>query len=379
MRFQNIDILRGIVMIIMCIDHARDYTGLFPMDPMTLEDTPFWLYILRILAHLCAPTFILLAGISAAIVGCKKDKNKLSSFLLTRGFILCLLEVTLVNWGWSFNPLYSTIYLQVIWAIGISMIALAALIRLRKFLIFSICSSIIVFHNLFDGVAFSEGTVMHYIWSFLIQKNLLPIGDYFMVRTTYPILPVVAIMGLGYLVGGWYVNLDSDKRRRNLWISSILTLSIFVITRLIFKYGDPYDVDCIGDISNYIMSAINLTKYPMSFNFIMLYISVTMAILAATEGRSYKNVNFLIILGKTPMFFYIAHLYVLHLVIISYLLINGYRIDLVSYLGGVPTGVGFPAWWLLWVVPFTIVVLILPCRYYYKLKQSKKYKWTNYI
>ncbi len=374
-RFENIDILRGVVMILMCIDHARDYTGLYPADPIILNESPTWLYILRILAHFCAPAFIFLSGISIGISGAKKNKMDLSRFLLSRGLILVLLEVTLVNWGWSFNPLYGVTYLQVIWAIGISMMIMGAVIHLRRWMVLSIASLILLSHNLFSGISLAEGTAAHYIWSFLLQKNLLPITDSHMVRTTYPILPVLAIMMIGYWVSNWYTNLESKDRRGRLLVMGSSMLALFFVFRLVVGYGDPYPIEW----DRWGLSLINLTKYPMSLNFVLFYLSISIIFLALSEEWKFRESNLLLTLGRVPMFFYILHLYVLHSIVLIYLYFNGYTFDFVESLGSVPSGVGYPAWWLWWIIPFVVGVLIMPCRWYYKLKIDRRYKWTRYI
>ncbi len=374
-RFENIDILRGMVMILMCIDHARDYTGLFPQDPIILSESPMWLYILRILAHFCAPAFIFLAGISIGISGVKKDKTKLSKFLLSRGLVLVLLELTLVNWGWSFNPLYGVTYLQVIWAIGISMMIMSTLIHMRRWMILSIASLILLSHNLFSSVSFTEGTSSHYIWSILLQKNLLEITDGILVRTTYPILPVLAVMMLGYWVSDWYTNLESKIRRNRLLVMGSSMLAIFLFFRLAIGYGDPYPIEW----DRWGLSVINLTKYPMSLNFVLFYLSISIIFLALSEKWKFRENSLLITLGRVPMFFYILHLYVLHAIVLLYLYFNGYTLDFGESLGAVPSGVGYPAWWLWWIIPFVVGVLIIPCRWYYKLKSHRRYSWTSYI
>lgn len=371
--------LRGLVMIFMCIDHARDYTLHHPADPMVIDDTHWMVYLLRILAHTCAPTFVFLAGISAHLVGSRKTLLQLRQFLLTRGAVLCLLEVTLVNWGWSFNPTFHICFLQIIWATGIAMIMLAGAVGLpRKFLLI-LCILILGLHNLADGIRFEEGTVAHYLWSILLQKNLLPVVGDFMVRTTYPVLPVAAVMGLGYCAGSWYTSLDADGRRRKLWTATASLFALFLATRIVLGYGDPHAVESDHGIGRYLLSLPNATKYPMSLHFVLLYLSVTTAILALTEGRSFPVCNILPVLGRTPMFFYIIHLYVLHAIMLVYLAVNGHEIDLDATLGGIPEGTGYPLWLLFVAVAFTVSVLVIPCRKYYRLKASRRYRWTAYI
>lgn len=374
-RFDNIDILRGVVMIIMCIDHARDYTGIFPADPMLLEQTPLWLYLLRILAHFCAPTFILLSGISLGISGERTSKQALSHYLLTRGAVLVFLELTLVNWGWSFNPLYGVVYLQIIWAIGISMMIMAAAIHLRRKAILALSLLILFGHNLFGEVSFGEGTPQHYLWSFFMQKNMLPVFEGLTVRTTYPVLPVLAVMMFGYCLSNFYTRLDSLARRKKLLLLGGGMFVLFLILRLVVGYGDSAQVEW----EHWGKSTFNLTKYPLSLNFVLCYLSLPLLYLSLSDMHQYSHSNIFISLGRCPMFFYIFHLYLLHIIILLYLLYDGYVLDFTASLGGVPAEVGFPAWWLLWVIPLVVGLLILPCRAYYKLRKSGRYKWMRYI
>ncbi len=374
-RFDNIDLLRGLVMFLMCIDHAIHTTGISLKDPMIISETPTWLFVLRVLAHLCAPTFILLASISIGISGAKKNKKDLSWFLFTRGFVLCILELTIVNWGWSFNPFFGIYFLQVIWAIGIGMMAMAILIHLNRWTIFTISVTILSLHNLVSGIRFEENSAIHYIWSFLLQMNRLPITEDLMVRTTYPVLPVIAVMALGYWMSFWFTQLENNEREKKLLTMALVMFTLFIFTRLIIGYGDskPYESEY------FIKSIFNLTKYPLSLNFVLLYLSISITILAIADGKSFKDSNVLMTLGKAPMLFYILHLYVLHTIVLICVASSGYTIDMYASFGGVPVGFALPAWSLLLTVPFAILVLLPSCKVYYKLKQSKKYKWTSYI
>lgn len=380
MRLRNIDILRGIVMVLMCIDHARDYTIYHPADPMVLETTPFIVYIFRIFAHFCAPTFILLAGISARLSGRRKTKKELSKYLLTRGLVLCLLEITLVNWAWSFNPTYKMIYLQVIWAIGISMIVLSAFIYLKDRYIFIISALVIVGHNLFDKVSFQEGTFMYYIWSFLLQKNVLPITEFLSVRTTYPVLPVIAVMGLGYVIARLYTEKSEDYRKKTFLVSGVSLLIVFFILRLVVGYGDPFGWQIFDNNFQSVMSIFNVTKYPFSLQFLLMTLGVCFIYLSVTDGKIESSKTSLFeSIGNTPMFFYILHIYVLHILALLAVLYEGIPVSFSDYLGGIPYDFGVPMWYMWSMVAITVVGLYPLCKKYLKLKQSKKYKWTSYI
>lgn len=379
MRLKNIDILRGIVMILMCIDHARDYTHFHPLDPMDLSNTPISVFILRILAHLCAPIFILLAGISAQLSGQRKTKKELSFFLFSRGLVLCILELTLVNWAWSFNPFYKLYYLQVIWALGIGMIFLSILIWLKNIYILAISLIIILGHNLLDQIHFSTNTNMYYLWSFLHERNILPITDHLAVRTTYPVLPVIAIMALGYVIGLLYTNFSDSKRRSYLLYLGEGSLILFLIFRLILNFGDPSTFVISDELGLTLMSVFNVTKYPLSLQFILFSLSFTCIFLAFSEKVNYRENNIFLTLGRTPMFFYILHLYILHSIALVSVISEGFKPNFNTELGGIPPEFGYPLWWLLWIVPFTVVLMSFFCKPYYKLKLSKKYKWTSYI
>lgn len=380
MRLRNIDILRGIVMIVMCIDHARDYTMHHPMDPMDLSNTSLSVYLLRILAHLCAPAFILLAGISVRLLSQKKSKKDLSSFLLSRGLILCLLEFTLVNWGWTFNPFYHITYLQVIWATGIAMIVLSVLIHLKEKYIAAVALIILFGHNLFDSVHFQPNTIQYYIWSFLEQKNLLPIVGSWSVRTTYPVLPVIALMAFGFVLGRVYKKeVFAQNRILTLRSLSCISFLLFLLCRMILNYGDPHLVEWTESPVYTLMSLFNVTKYPLSLQFVLLATSVISLFLSLTDSLQVKDRNPLLILGQVPMFFYILHLYVLHSIILIILSVKGIKIDLIHNFGGVPPYFGVPLWWLIWIVSLTLIILVPLCQWYRTFKFSRRHKWTSYI
>ncbi len=374
-RFDNIDILRGVVMVLMCIDHTIHYTLFSASDPMLLEETSGWIYLFRILSHTNAPAFIFCAGLSIGISGAKRsNKGEMSRFLLLRGALLCLLECTLVSWGWSFNPLYNVIYLQVIWAIGLSMILMAGVIYLRRWMILTISIAILSLHNLFQGVAFPQDSIMHYLWSFLLQRNMLTVCGDFSLYVLYPVLTTFAIMAFGYWMSTSYTNKESADRRRILWYVTAIMVVIFLSTRLL-GYGDPKPLEW----DNFALSLINVTKYPFSLNFTTLYLSFTTAFLAITEGRSFSKENFLGVIGRSPMIFYILHVYIIHAIVLGYILVLGYPLDLTTTQGGIPANFGIPLWWIAWVVPLTVAVLIGVCRKFYALKRGGKYRWTRYI
>ena len=198
-----------------------------------------------------------------------------------------------------------------------------------------------------------------------------------MVRTTYPVLPVMAIMGLGYIVGKWYTHFDSDKRKKYLLNTSLVMVSSFVFFRIIIGYGDSSPIDTNNGIQSYIISVMNTTKYPMSLDFILIYLSIPICILSLTDNKNF--IGFTVTLGRVPMFFYVLHIYILHLLILIWLIIHGEYIDLYKNLGGVPSDTGYPIEILLFIVPATIAILYIPCKWYYNIKRKKQYTITNYL
>ncbi|GJH40059.1 membrane protein [Capnocytophaga sp. HP1101] len=375
MRLTNIDLLRGVVMLLMCIDHARDYTHYHPADPMLLPDTPNDVFVLRILAHWCAPTFVLLAGIAVAIVDNRLSKKDLAKYLLTRGAILMLLEVTLVNWGWSFNPLYKVTYLQVIWAIGVAMIALSALVFLSRKCIALISIAILILHPLVNALQWNND-FMHYLWSFLLQKNMLLVGFGHYVRTTYPVLPIIAIMALGYVIGAWYSQ-PTPKRKIKLFTLGVVMFSTGIALRFI-GYGDASILDYNSSVP-LLMQVFNVTKYPISLPFALLFVGLSLIVLALTDGKQFSLKNLLIILGQTPMFFYILHLYLLHCGVVLYILYQGETLDFTTYLGGVPPTFGITMMQMYGLVLLVILLSLPLCKWYRRLKSSKRFSILRYL
>ena len=202
-RIESIDLLRGIVMIIMAIDHVRDYFHFdaFLYSPVDISQTSAGLFITRWITHLCAPTFIFLAGVSTYFVAQKKTLSDTSFFLLTRGIWLVLLQLTLIRFFWNFDPLFRYNSNTIISTIGICMIVLSGLIYLRIRTIFFIGIVMVVGHNLLDGISFKEGTLADVLWSFLHVQKSFDLGGGYAFTFLYPVIPWVGVMALGYCFG----------------------------------------------------------------------------------------------------------------------------------------------------------------------------------
>ncbi|MCF4998946.1 DUF1624 domain-containing protein, partial [Pseudomonas syringae] len=224
-RLLSIDALRGLVILFMLLDHVRETFLLHRQvsDPMDIAAIEPALFFSRTLAHLCAPVFVLLTGLSAWLYGEKyQGKTDVSAFLFKRGLFLVVLESTLVNFAWTFQVPPTVIYLQVIWAIGLSMIALSALVWLPRGLLLALSVMIIAGHNLLDGVHFSVESAFHVPWAVLHDRGWIDVGESLRLRTSYPLLPWIGVIGLGYALGPWFARtMDAGVRQRRLLMSGV--------------------------------------------------------------------------------------------------------------------------------------------------------------
>lgn len=313
-RLQSIDALRGLIILFMLLDHVREtfLLHLQVSDPMDVTTTPPELFFSRTLAHLCAPLFIFLTGLSAYLYGERHGASEVSGFLFKRGLFLIALEVTLVNFAWTFQFPPTTVYLQVIWAIGLSMVALAILVKLPRPALAVIGVVIIAGHNLLDTLHFTQESAMYVPWAILHDRGWLVPWDGLRLRTSYPLLPWIGVIALGYAAGPWFASgADARKRQNSLVLAGLGLLALFFLLRLVNGYGEkPWS---IGETSvQTVMSFFNITKYPPSLLFLSLTLGIGMLLLVWFEkaaGRVWFKP--LLVFGAAPMFFYLLHLYVL--------------------------------------------------------------------
>ncbi|MFN9297389.1 MAG: DUF1624 domain-containing protein [Acidobacteriota bacterium] len=352
-RESTIDLLRGIVMVLMVVDHAQEYQagpgrGLVT-DPMNLAVTPGLVYFWRILAHFCAPVFTLLMGMSAWLSGASREK------LLKRGLVMLALEFTVMNWAWTFNPMWQRYFFQIIGAMGVAMLVMAAMKPLGERAMLWTGVGLVAGHNLLDGIHFASGTWEHALWSLLHEKNVLPAGWGFSVRTTYPVLPVMGLGLAGYGLGNWWTRGEAP------WVKTGLgMMGLFVALRASGVYGDPNEWE---RNSLALQSFLNVTKYPLSLQFVLMTVGPAMVFLGVARRRGWRQEQ-LEQLGRTAMFFYITHLVVLHAGALLAGVVAGGKVELGARFGGVPEVVGFPVWATA-VVALGVTALLYPlCRWY---------------
>jgi uncharacterized membrane protein len=381
-RIQSIDLLRGIVMIIMALDHVRDYfhADAFLFNPLDLSNTNVPLFFTRWITHFCAPVFVFLAGTSAFLVGSRKGKAELSSFLLKRGIWLLVLELTVINVAWFFNFQFSLIALTVIWALGIGMIALAAAVHVPFKGILAIGILLIAGHNLLDPLKMSGSDTPAVLWSLLHEFKGFQLDPFFLF-VGYPVLPWTGIMLLGYCFGKLYQPETDGAYRKQILLRTGFTMIIaFVAIRLLNSYGDPFPwaVQQSGVFT--LLSFLNVTKYPPSLDYILITLGPALIFLAISENLKGKLSQYVIALGRVPMFYYITHLYLIHIVAVVAALATGFEFsDMIftTWVTDSPNlrGYGFNLGitYLVWI---SVVLALFPlCLWYDRYKMRNKQKW----
>ena len=317
-RLTSIDQLRGTVIVLMLLDHVREtfYMHQQVGDPMVVDQVEPALFVSRLLAHLCAPVFVLLTGLSAWLYASGKPDGRraASAFLLKRGLFLVVLELLVVNFAWTLQFPPSVMYLQVIWAIGVSMIALAGLLWLPRGALAVLALAVIAGHNLLDGVRVQGDGALAVLWKVLHQRDWIAVTDGLRLRTSYPVLPWIGVIALGWVIGPWFARGgDALLRQRRLWMAGAGALLAFVILRAVNLYGDrPWQ--SFATLGSTLMSVFNVTKYPPSLLFLLLTLGIGLLLLRLYEQpRVARALAPLADIGAAPMFFYLLHLYVLKL------------------------------------------------------------------
>jgi len=380
---ESIDLLKGLVMVIMALDHTRDYFhfSAYYFDPADPVQSNLPIFFTRWITHFCAPAFSFLAGLSAFISGRKKTTAELSGFLLKRGLWLIFIELTVVNFAWYFDLQFRTFGLLVIWALGVSMIVLAALVHLpRKFILIFSCL-LIGCHNLLDNV--------HYpgiAWSMFHELNIFRLSDHVQLLLAYPIIPWIAVMALGYYVGFFYDrSYDSAKRKKILNATGLAAIMLFVIIRFINLYGDPTPWKQYGSFSKDLIGFLNPTKYPPSLMYLLMTLGTTMVFLANAENLKGRVVSFFSTFGRVPFFYYILHLYLIHLLAMVLAQLSGFGWQImilpfwITFVKGMQGyGVSLAVVYGVWI---GVILLLYPlCKKFDRFKQRhKEKKWLGYL
>jgi len=397
-RIDAVDLLRGIIMVIMMLDHTRDFVHYqaAAFDPTNVERTTVMLFFTRWITHFCAPLFVFLAGTGAYFQEMRgKPKGELSRFLVTRGLWLIFVEIVVLRVVILFNFDYLGLaaFLQVIWAIGWSMIVLAALIHLPLAAVTSIGAGMVVLHNAFDGVQVTSyggpGTPVPGFWASIwhvlhVPGLIFPFGSHGPpTLVLYPLIPWIGVMALGYALGALY-KLTPLERRRILIRAGLAVTAGFIVLRAINIYGDPSPWAPRDTITKSVLSFLAVSKYPPSLLFLMMTIGPALLFLVWADGKTSGPVSrFFITFGRVPLFFYLLQWIVSHSLALIASVIAGKPTEyLFSNLGLAPppppgTGFGLPTVYALWILG---VLLIYPlCRWYAGVKARRHDWWLSYL
>lgn len=401
-RIDSIDLLRGIVMVIMMLDHTRDFvhSGAFLFDPTDLSRTTATLFLTRWITHYCAPIFVFLAGTGAYLQFARgKSKRELSKFLVTRGLWLIVLELTAVRLGVSFNFDARVLgFLQVIWVIGVSMIVLAGLIHLPMKLIAGFGVAMIALHNLFDRFQVAgwqgPGTPVPglgaKLWILAHQPfAAFPVVGFPspLVLVLYPVIPWIGVMAAGYAFGSLY-QLDAARRRRWLMWMGATAVALFILLRAVDLYGDAAHWSRQKNLVFTALSFVNTTKYPPSLLFLLMTLAPAMLVLAWFEasdkvGGALRKA--LVTFGRVPLFFYLLQWYTAHGMAVVAGLIAGQPVayqfasPIDRFNTPPPQGVGFRIWfvYVCWIIG---VLLLYPlCKWFAGVKARRKDWWLSYL
>jgi len=384
-RISSIDILGGLIMLVMALDHVRDFFHQGSPNPTDLSTTTPILFFTRWITHFCAPNFVFLSGISAFLAGQRRTKGELSAFLLKRGIWLVFIEVAIITFAFSLDVGYHFIVLQVIWAIGISMIILSALVWLPTPVIGIIGALIFFGHNIFDYVKTGGEAMGIFMTAGGFSGNsILHLGASRIVLDAYAVLPWTGVMLLGYCVGQLYQkDFDGAKRRKILSYISLGLFALFIVLRVINKYGDPLPWAQQKTLALTVISFFNVTKYPCSVIYLCMTLSAGTALLVVFERVNNWLTNIFVVYGSVPFFYYILHFYLIRIFTIIVFFAFGYTTNDIYKPGMqfafVPQGFGFNLLgvYIVWLI--VIGTLYLPCVWYSNYKNTHKHWWLSYL
>jgi len=388
-RIVSLDIFRGLIMVVMALDHTRDFFTNVPFEPETLAKTWPALFFTRWITHFCAPMFFLLAGTGAYLYGHRRTAAELTRFLWTRGLWLIVLEFTIVGTAWSFQIPFG--FFGVIWALGASMILMAAIVRLPLRWIAALAATMILFHDLLDRVRPAKFGWLAWLWGLLHNRGgvMLPFGVKQFVL--FPLIPLMGVMAAGYVLGWLYI-LDRERRKQWLTRLGIGMIALFVALRLTNLYGNPPaglggvsqgDFHLQPTLSKTVILYLDVEKYPPSLQFLLMTIGPSLLLLAWLDRDTVpRALSALWTFGRVPMFFYVLHLYVIHTLAIIVSALRGQPLHWLLHggiFGETPPGYGYdlPFVYAIWMT--VVLLLYLPCRWFAELKRKRKDWWLSYL
>ncbi|HYE41753.1 MAG TPA: heparan-alpha-glucosaminide N-acetyltransferase domain-containing protein [Caulobacteraceae bacterium] len=382
LRLTSIDLLRGLIIVLMVLDHVRDYfmAGAFFTDAVDPRTSWPALYATRWITHLCAPGFVFLAGVSAFLKGVRDDDTRsLSWFLFSRGLWLILLELTVINVGWNFA--LGAPFLQVIWAIGAGMILLSALVWLGPRAVLAIGVAIVAGHNLLAPINPPHLGEYGIVWNLALEPGFPQLlGSPMFVA--YPLLPWLGIMCLGYGLGHVFL-VTPGERIRTLLFLGLTFVAAFALLRWLNVYGDPGPWTAQSDPVRTAMSVMNVQKYPPSLQFILVTLGISLLLLAAFERLRGPVAEFFLTYGRVPLFVYVLHIYLIHglQLLVGTMVAGRPASDFVLVFANPAKqegwGYGLGVVYLVWAV---VLALLFPlARWFGRVKRERRDWWLSYL
>ena len=363
-------------MIVMAPDHTRDYFSAAKFQPDDLTRTTVALFFTRWITHICAPVFMFTAGVGAFLwLSRGRTVSQLSNFLWKRGLWLVILELTALRFAMTFDLFGGTVLLTVLWALGWSMVALGFLVRIPIRPLAGLSIAVILLHNLADPVQASQFGAAAWMWNILHQQGIFRIGGA-TVLAAYPLTPWIAVMSAGFCFGS-IVTLDEARRRKLTFrIGLGLTLA-FLAIRAINIYGDPsrWSTEIPGMT---LLSFLRVTKYPPSLDFLLMTLGPALLPLNWLDRRTWTATNPLIVFGRVPLFYFLVHFYLIHVLTIPFALLRYGHAEFV--LGGPatsPPDYGYQLW-VVYAIWISVVLLLYPlCLWFARLKERRRDWWLS--
>jgi uncharacterized membrane protein len=375
-RTRSIDLLRGSVMALMVLDHARDFFVGIGRSPTDLSTTTMPLFFTRWVTHFCAPAFVLLAGVSAQLYANKHGLAKARRFLVSRGLWLVLLELTIVRFAWVPDPFFHFFLLQVIWVLGWAMVVLSALSFLPRWLVVAVGATIVLGHNLLDTFDRGSFGALEPVWNLVHERAIVKLGAR-RVFVSYPVLPWVGVIALGFGLGAWYQR-PAAERQRFLWRAGLLVSAAFVLLRAVSVYGDPHPWSVQARPGFTLLSFLSCEKYPPSLAFLLMTLGPILLLLGWFERVADRAPTPLIIFGRVPLFFYVAHLYLLRLASgpLAFWRFGASAFKPPPGHAGSPE---LPLWAAYLALLFALLALYPACRWFARKKAESSSVWMSYL
>jgi uncharacterized membrane protein len=384
-RIDSVDLLRGVIMILMALDHTRDYFGAASVNPTDLATATPALFFTRWVTHFCAPVFFLLTGTGAYLARRHRSSSNLSFFLVTRGFWLIFLELVVMRFIWQFNVDYHVTMLTVLWALGWAMIALGVLVYLPTPVIAAFGLLMIALHNLTDAVTPQSLAALAPLWTVLHRPGFLFMGKSHVVFVAYPLIPWIGVTAVGYSLGAIF-KVDAPRRRSLLLRIGLGSIAVFLVLRCINVYGDPAPWAAQRTAGFTVLSFINTTKYPPSLLFVLMTLGPALLFLRTVDGSTPHALRPAVTIGRVPFFYYVMHVLFIHVFAV---IASQVRYGAVHWMFESPTIAQFPVtqppgWpaplpvvYLVWA---SVVLLLYPlCRWYAAVRARGNHPFLSYL